>query len=683
MSPDPGGPTQTNQDDENLIKSTDHTVFMDAPPKIGVFRLDVLLGRGGMGEVWRAFDQNLEREVALKLMRRELNENQEAARRFMREARAVARLNHPNIVQIYTFGEFEGAMYFVMELVEGLTVTQEIKAKTRLSIEQSVAIALQSVEGLDYALNRGIIHRDIKPSNLMLRPDGLVKIADFGLAKMRSSDSQMTAAGSTMGSPNYMSPEQARGEEADQRSDIYSLGITLYQMLTGELPFKADSPLSVLLKQIQEPLPEPEFLQGLVEGRLLQIIKRMTAKHVANRYQEYRELAQDLDAAVPAARLRMNQSSGLTITTSLVTPDPHSGIGTVIPPGQEQTQPVVGSTEFPSTYESNMVEDRPPLSLFGGETRTFQPEAAQLPQTQSPKEKSKSFPWRFMLGITAAAGLVLGVVALGPLARPPQKSDFDNAGVASPATTEPRPVDSESSEDPSQPLNAADPASQQNEPALTPTPVPIVTQISPVPTPLPVTPSPTPILTPAPMLTPIQTVTITEMGIVAPDLPSNREIPVWNQATGQVESLPAQTQVTILRAISRPEGGSGYLIAANNNQYFIAVDNLRVITRTTDQARLNASTPPSQTPPAGAASPPRPSEPRVIQLGAPNDTASQVTVFRDSAAIYPLRQFPRGSEFIVIEETQSTYQIKLPDGRTGYVLRRTTSPRGSLPVPPQ
>lgn len=162
--------------------------MVQAPKELGCYRLTKIIGRGGMGEVWQAFDTHLERDVAIKLMRKELVANEDAARRFAREARAVARLNHPNIVQVYAFGEEDGLAYFVMELVEGETVAQCLKRKKQIPLDDAIHILLQAIEGLSYANARGIIHRDIKPSNLILTDDVRVKIADFGLAKMVEHD---------------------------------------------------------------------------------------------------------------------------------------------------------------------------------------------------------------------------------------------------------------------------------------------------------------------------------------------------------------------------------------------------------------------------------------------------------------------------------------------------------------
>jgi len=280
-------------------KGPDNTVVLDVPRQLGTYRLSRMLGRGGMGEVWQAFDISLERHVAIKLMRKDLLGNEDATRRFSREARAVARLNHPNIVQVYAFGDEKGLLYFVMELVDGKTVSERLREGGCIPLSEAVGFLMQAVDGLDYACERGIIHRDIKPSNLMITSGGQLKIADFGLAKMVENDTQMTMAGTAMGSPNYMSPEQARGEEADHRSDIYALGVSLFQMLCGKLPFTANSPVSVLLKQVQEPLPESEQIHQLDNGAAMAVLRKMTAKAPAHRYQTYAELAAALAALQP------------------------------------------------------------------------------------------------------------------------------------------------------------------------------------------------------------------------------------------------------------------------------------------------------------------------------------------------------------------------------------------------
>ncbi|MCX7020176.1 MAG: serine/threonine-protein kinase [bacterium] len=266
------------------------------PQNISGIELIKMIGRGGMGEVWLGRDLKLDRRVAVKMMRRDLAGSEEAVARFYREARAVARLNHPNIIHLYQIGEHDGILYFVMEWVDGESLSEKIKSDGRLELPAAIGVMMQITEGLSYACLNAIVHRDIKPGNILIDKSGRVKLADFGLAKILEVDSQVTMPGATMGSPNFMSPESAKGEATDHRSDIYSLGITFYQMLTGKLPYTAPTPVGVLLKQIQEPLPEPETLQLIEGGAALTVIKRMTAKRPADRYASYDELRQALAA---------------------------------------------------------------------------------------------------------------------------------------------------------------------------------------------------------------------------------------------------------------------------------------------------------------------------------------------------------------------------------------------------
>jgi serine/threonine protein kinase len=257
---------------------------------IGGNRVVQLLGVGGMGQVWLGEDPRLDRPVAIKTMRREYSADADAAARFLREARAVARLNHANIIQIFQAGEEGGILYFVMEYVRGESLGQRLKREGKIEPALAGEIVCQVSLGLAYAAAYGVIHRDVKPANIMLDVSGQSKLTDFGLAKILSTDVHITQTGTAMGSPGYMSPEIAKGEPADHRADIYSLGITFYQMLTGELPFMAPTPVAMMLKHVQEPLPEPPWLKALGQGALLDLLKKMTAKHPAHRFRNYREL---------------------------------------------------------------------------------------------------------------------------------------------------------------------------------------------------------------------------------------------------------------------------------------------------------------------------------------------------------------------------------------------------------
>lgn len=285
----------TPQSDKHADAEQD-TKIVPAPAQrtLGGNTLVRMLGRGGMGEVWLGHDPKLDRHVAIKTMRREFAADQNAIARFLREARAVAKLSHPNIVPIFQIGEEADVIFFVMEFVNGVSLADWMKKQKTISLQHCLYILLQIVDGLEYAYSQGIIHRDIKPANIMIDRTSRVRITDFGLAKMLGADTQMTETGASMGSPCFMSPEQAKGDQVDFRSDMYSLGITFYQMITGELPHVAPTPVSVLLKHVQDPLPEPDTLRSIAGGAVLALLKKMTAKRPEDRFPDYSSLRQAL-----------------------------------------------------------------------------------------------------------------------------------------------------------------------------------------------------------------------------------------------------------------------------------------------------------------------------------------------------------------------------------------------------
>jgi len=267
------------------------------------------LGSGGMGEVFLARDRVLGRDVALKVLRGQYAGDREFAERFKREARSAASLSHPNIVQVYDRGETEdGASYIAMEYVPGGTLKEKIVAEGPLGAKGAAALGAQVAEALGAAHERGMVHRDIKPQNVLLTDKGDAKVADFGIARAGSSVT-ISKTGSVMGTAGYMSPEQALGKPATPKSDLYSLGVVLYEALTGELPYTADNPIAVSMKHVNEPLVPPREIDPTIPEGMNALVARLMAKDPEDRYASADELADDLwrisrgrkPAAVPAA----------------------------------------------------------------------------------------------------------------------------------------------------------------------------------------------------------------------------------------------------------------------------------------------------------------------------------------------------------------------------------------------
>jgi serine/threonine protein kinase len=264
---------------------------------IGRYRIAEHLGRGGMAEVYKAYQPNLDRYVAIKMLHTFLSDEKEFLTRFEREAKVVATLRHPNIVQVYDFDVEGGVYYMVMEYISGealKTRLQRLEANGEwVSPDDAARIILAVGSALKYAHERGMVHRDVKPANVMITLDGQVILTDFGIAKIVSA-SNITASGAMVGTPSYMAPEQGMGQPGDERSDIYSLGVMLYQLVLGRLPFDADTPLAVVLKHINEPLPPPKALKPDISEELNQVILKTLAKNPGDRYQKVADLTADL-----------------------------------------------------------------------------------------------------------------------------------------------------------------------------------------------------------------------------------------------------------------------------------------------------------------------------------------------------------------------------------------------------
>ena len=264
--------------------------------KIGMMigdRYEILekIGTGGMSDVYKAKCHKLNRLVAIKVLKQEFSENANFVSKFRSEAQAAAGLSHPNIVNIYDVGEENGIYYIVMELIEGITLKKYIEKKARLSFKEAVSIAIQVSMGIEAAHKNHIIHRDIKPQNIIISRDGKVKVTDFGIAKAATSN---TITSNVMGSVHYTSPEQARGGYSDEKSDIYSMGITLFEMLTGRVPFNGDTTVAIAIKHIQEEMPSPKEFVPEVPDSVAAIVLKCCQKSPDRRYQNMGELIADL-----------------------------------------------------------------------------------------------------------------------------------------------------------------------------------------------------------------------------------------------------------------------------------------------------------------------------------------------------------------------------------------------------
>lgn len=267
----------------------------------GRYQLFKTLGEGGMANVYLAHDLILDRDVAVKVLRLDLQSDPDAARRFRREAMATLELSHPNIVSIYDVGEFEGQQYLVMEYVDGKNLKQYIVEHFPIPYTKVVAMMTQVLGAIETAHEHNIIHRDLKPQNIMVDRDGNVKIADFGIA-VALSETAVTQTNSLLGSVHYMSPEQARGSLPTKQSDIYSLGVILYEMLTGSVPFEGDSAVTIALKHFQEDIPFVRDFDPRIPQALENVVLKATAKDPQQRYPSAAAMASDLATSLDASR---------------------------------------------------------------------------------------------------------------------------------------------------------------------------------------------------------------------------------------------------------------------------------------------------------------------------------------------------------------------------------------------
>jgi serine/threonine-protein kinase len=298
----------------------------------GRYRLEGRLGFGGMSTVHRALDLRLERQVAVKLLAEHLAEDPTFVSRFQREAQAAARLVHPNIVQVFDSGRDQrsGQYFIVMEYIEGFSGAEILRDDGWLEVEEAISIVVQACAGLEYAHRHGVVHRDVKPGNLLRSREGEVKLADFGIAKA-TEQSSITQVGSVLGTAAYLAPEQARGEEAGPGADLYALGVVTYQLISGRLPYEANSLTELALKQQQEEPPTLDTLVAAVSPELGDAVAMALALDPRDRYQSAKEMGRALQDGVggiaPGSRQGARRSAPPTAATSALKSSPSRGPG--------------------------------------------------------------------------------------------------------------------------------------------------------------------------------------------------------------------------------------------------------------------------------------------------------------------------------------------------------------------
>jgi eukaryotic-like serine/threonine-protein kinase len=283
----------------------------------GRYRLESKLGSGGMSTVYLARDETLERWIAIKVLHREISDQPDQIERFRREARSVAQLSHPNVVSVIDAGEDGGYPYIVFEYVEGETLKQRIERLGRLPLDESAAYAIEIARGLGTAHLQRLIHRDVKPQNVLIDSEGRAKVTDFGIARSLESDRALTATGRVLGTTDYVSPEQAMGQGVDARSDIYSLGVVLYEMITGEVPFQAETLVGVAMKHVNEPVPDVRARRPEVSAALAAVVDRATEKDPEDRYADMPAMLDDLEAALEVEVARAGGGTGGEVTNVL------------------------------------------------------------------------------------------------------------------------------------------------------------------------------------------------------------------------------------------------------------------------------------------------------------------------------------------------------------------------------
>jgi serine/threonine-protein kinase len=428
--------------------------------RLGHYDIVEELGRGGMGVVYKGYEPALGRYVAIKVLSSAMAHDPVFVERFLREARSMAALSDPNIIQIYFIGQDEDQVFFAMEFIDGDSLSGFLKRDGKIATGDALKVLLQAAKGLAAAHAEGVIHRDIKPGNIMINTRGVVKVADFGIALASNdvSSSKLTSTGALVGTPGYLPPEVCLGKAVDQRSDIFALGIVLFESLTGRMPFNDESPLKLMLSIVESDIPDIREFNPDVDEETVRILTRMLEKDPSNRYQSCDQLVADLQKhpeTIGPLQMLQRKAEDSSKATMVGLPTPQTG-GHRPPRGATQQPPQVGRTQ------PVMAAPPPPMAV-GGMT---QPQGlmgqapgatVQTGQVYSPEKKSKAVPIAIAAVLLLAAGgyglsrmlakpavdPAAQVVATPPSPTPPvapatnglQKPDGSQVAAAVPAST--------------------------------------------------------------------------------------------------------------------------------------------------------------------------------------------------------------------------------------------------------
>jgi serine/threonine protein kinase len=483
------------------------------------------IGKGGMGMVYKAHDRELDEIVALKVLRADVARSGDMARRFKSEIKIARRIRHRNVCGIHEFGQDGHLQFIAMELIEGVDFRKVLQERGALPVGEAFDVSIQTAKGLQAIHDAGIVHRDLKTPNLMRDAQGVVRLMDFGIAKdVAATGGDQTMTGMIVGTPEYMSPEQARGQRVDNRSDIYALGIVVWELFTGDVPFRGDSPLSTLYKQIQDPLPFDDPRAATLPGSLRPVLEKALAKEPQDRYQTVRDFAEGLRGARAAAGF-----TGASGKVPIVRPGALGPTEVPVASASAATLPGDFDDDDFDPPPATAAQPLPTVAMAPPTARTVavrssRPAPAPAAGPQGPSRARLILP---VAGVVAAIALA---VLAWKMSRPPEQVAVLPSPIVSPVAPTPRPRPS-----PVEPSPTLEPPSPS--PAA-PSPVPTPRPPSPRPTPAPsVKPTPRPTPTQAPSTAPSTTPPPTAPPTPPPTAPPTSGPPAWNSVPAVRQAL--------------------------------------------------------------------------------------------------------------------------------------------------